>query len=647
MQSKATNFSSDEATHMITKLKRRFGEVIDPTRTLVRAVIEATRMLWSTGTGLATAAMGLSLSVGLLSIATGVTIAVAVGAVSVYVGHPDPIHRSDLIAALVAFGAIFTLSLLMAPVSEVIERHIARTVEGRIQRRVMDASMTPVGIRHLEEPEMRRTFLAARDVSMYGYTTGNVVNALGPVISDRFTLLGYLIVLLITYWPLGLILGALTVVNQVEMEAGMIRMLGGSRFTLSLEKPSYVRDLTISPGFGKELRIFGLSSWLDKRYRDTLFDALRGTRGRSAPKEINTRLAIVLVVDAAVAAGGLYWLSHLATKGSIAVWGVVFGALAIRALTPKFNLSDGYLSIGLGIFDRVRGVELATAGLSQGISIGALEIPAPHLIRFDQVEFSYDPSLPPVLRGVSFDLRAGESLAIVGENGVGKTTLVKLLCKFYQPTGGRILIDGLDLNSLDVESWREQLAVLFQEFLRYEFSAADNVRFGRWNSEHPIEDALRISNSDEFVDSLPAGRDTVLSSKYPGGHDLSGGQWQRIALARALFAVETGAHVLVLDEPTAELDVRAEASFHQQLLKLTGGSLDRALITLLISHRFSTVRNADRIIVLSQGTVVEEGSHEDLVSHAGLYAEMFASQAVRYRDAAASTDLDIDAQLAE
>jgi ATP-binding cassette subfamily B protein len=235
-----------------------------------------------------------------------------------------------------------------------------------------------------------------------------------------------------------------------------------------------------------------------------------------------------------------------------------------------------------------------------------------------------------VLRQLDLEFPAGTSTAVVGLNGAGKTTLVKLLCGLYQPTSGRISVDGADLEEFDVRSWQRRLAVIYQDYVRYELDAAANIGLGapgHLGDTKALERAIEWAGATEVTAALPDGLATVLSSRYSGGVDLSGGQWQRIALARALFAVQGGASVLLLDEPTAQLDARAEVAFFDRFLELT-----RGLTTVIISHRFSTVRRADRIVVLDGGRITERGSHEELMAAGGQYAELFKLQARRFAD---------------
>jgi len=278
-----------------------------------------------------------------------------------------------------------------------------------------------------------------------------------------------------------------------------------------------------------------------------------------------------------------------------------------------------------------RALAASPAGGGAGMAAG---LPA-QAVRFEGVRFRYAGRADDVLAGLDLEIPAGRSLAIVGDNGAGKTTLVKLLVRLYDPDEGHITVDGRDLHNIEPLAWRQRVAAVFQDFVRYELSAADNVGFGAPRRQHE-RDALRRAAARagalDLIESLPKGWETILSPRYEGGVDLSGGQWQRIALARALFAVEAGARVLILDEPTAALDVRAEADLFDRFLSITQG-----LTTILVSHRFSTVRRADRIVVLDGGRVVEQGTHDELLVAGGRYAHMFLLQAGRFGSAVAKT----------
>jgi len=250
-------------------------------------------------------------------------------------------------------------------------------------------------------------------------------------------------------------------------------------------------------------------------------------------------------------------------------------------------------------------------------------------IRFEGVSFVYPGSDRKVLDRLDLDIVAGSSIALVGENGAGKTTLIKLLCRFYDPTEGRVTVDGVDVRELDLEDYRSRLAVIFQDFVHYQLSARDNVGFGALASagdEAVLRQAAARVGILEQLDALPDGWDTPLAREF-GGVDLSGGEWQRVALARAMMGqLGRDADLLVLDEPTASLDVRVENELYGHF-----ADLSRGRTTLLVSHRFSTVRMAGRIVLLAGGRVVEDGSHESLVAAGGRYAELYEIQASHYR----------------
>jgi ATP-binding cassette subfamily B protein len=273
--------------------------------------------------------------------------------------------------------------------------------------------------------------------------------------------------------------------------------------------------------------------------------------------------------------------------------------------------------------DSVRAISAALPGKHNPAGLPRQEI------CFEHVSFAYPDSTRVIFDDLNLRIEAGRSLAIVGENGAGKTTLVKLLARLYEPTVGRITVDGTDLRELEPAAWHQRIAAVFQDFAQFELSAYDNVAFGALRAAddlQAVERATEQAGATDFIRRLPQGWSTPLSRELTHGSQLSGGEWQRLALARALFAVRAGAGVLILDEPTASLDVRGEAEVYQRFLDLT-----RGVTTIVISHRFSTVRRADRIVVIEGGQVVESGSHAELLDfRGGRYAQMYTLQAARF-----------------
>jgi ATP-binding cassette subfamily B protein len=245
--------------------------------------------------------------------------------------------------------------------------------------------------------------------------------------------------------------------------------------------------------------------------------------------------------------------------------------------------------------------------------------------RFENVTFSYPGNARRVLDRFNLSIEPGERIALIGENGQGKTTIVKLLTRLYDPADGRILLDGIDLREYGIEELHREIGVIFQDFMRYEMTARQNIAVGRIDlaEDGEIRRAARKSLADAVISRLPAGYEQLLGRRFESGVDLSGGEWQKVALARAYLR---DAQLLILDEPTASLDARSEYEVFQRFAELTEGKM-----ALLISHRFSTVRMADRIVVLDEGRIVEQGSHGQLMASGGRYAGMFELQASSYR----------------
>jgi ATP-binding cassette subfamily B protein len=348
----------------------------------------------------------------------------------------------------------------------------------------------------------------------------------------------------------------------------------------------------------------------------------------------------VVLATYALAAGTLGWAADH-HEISLRTLATMLPMLPTSMLVGSITMADFSLAQMLASVPDLDALTSALRDRAQPADPSVRALPAAGLprrcVRFEAVSFAYPARREPVLTELDLELPFGESLGLVGVNGAGKTTLVTLLARMREPTAGLITVDGVAMSELDERAWQRQVAVVYQDFARFPFSAAENVGLFADGPPDParLARAAERARAAEVIDRLPQGWDTVLSPHYEGGVGLSGGQWQRIALARALYAVEGGARVLVLDEPTAQLDVRAEAEFYDRFLELTAG-----VTSIVISHRFGSVRRAHRIAVLDGGRIAELGSHDELLAASGRYAEMFRLQAERFAEAPSGRESD-------
>jgi ATP-binding cassette, subfamily B, bacterial len=395
----------------------------------------------------------------------------------------------------------------------------------------------------------------------------------------------------------------------------------------------YLRYIGASDISAKELKLFGLSDFLVGRY-GRLSDEFY-----QANKSLAVRRSVVSTLLAAVGTLGYYGayaviiyltvVGHQSRAGPFTIGVLTFLAGSFR---QSRDLIQRVLLSLSQVFEQSLYLEDLFSFLDIEPSIrlqpGARQVPVPigTGFAFEGVGFKYPGSEHWAVRGLDFSLSPGERLALVGENGAGKTTLVKLLARLYDPTEGRILLDGVDLKEYDVESLRRNVGVIFQDFVKYDFVLKENIavgNIGRLADEPAIHTAAERSLADGVAQRLAGRYDQMLGKRFEGGVDLSGGEWQKVALARAYMR---DAQLLILDEPTAALDARAEYEVFLRFSELTKGRM-----AVLISHRFSTVRMADRILVLKNGQLVEQGTHEALVALGGLYSELFHLQAAGYR----------------
>ena len=565
--------------------------------------------------GLALAWWSLLLLRGLLPALFAVAMGGLVAAVQKGEGLAEP---------LATVGVVFVLLQVLAPVHQAVSANLGSRVAAWLYDRLTEASVRPPGMGHLEDPELASDLTVARefDRGMTGPPMHINMEFIAAQLSQTLVglacaglLFGY------TWWAPLLLGGAWLMTHRLLRESAVWRDRNTPQVREAQRHAEYAYRLAVDPPAAKELRLFGLKDWVMERFvaRRTLLHDLqyRATRLREMP---------------------LVWSVLLVTAANV----LVFWSLASAARSGRIDLSQvivfaqaavGVSAIAFGglswVLDGAAAPVVAVLRLGPAMAErGALPAPsAPRRadglpareIRFRGVTFAYPGSGRKVLDGFDLTVPAGSSLAIVGQNGAGKTTLAKLLCRLYDPQGGAIEVDGVDLCQFDIDSWRSRIAAVFQDFVRFELPLRDNVApFGA------PDDVVQAALADAGAARL-ATLDTPLARGYEDGTDLSGGQWQRVALARALAAVRMGAGLVLLDEPTAQLDVRGEAAIFDRLLAAT-----RKVTTILISHRFSTVRHADRICVLEHGRVIELGTHDELMALGGRYRTMFDLQASRF-----------------
>lgn len=607
---------------------------------------------WVATTALARAFPGLVLLWTLLIGLTGALPAVFALLVAQVVTQLPPAIRDGFTSSaghalaftLAAVASVLLADALVSAARGFVQTDLYRRYEEYLLARVMRAALAPAGMELFEEPDLAGRL--DKVAMLANLDPGDLVDGLGAKWSIRVQGLASM-VLVATVWPLAAVaVGAVWLLVGWRLQADY-RLLEAEGGSLAMRRAGYLKQVAIMPSWAKELRIFGLVDWLVdgyRRHRMMVIDQMADARQLSR-RTWTLTLTAVIVSNFAV----LLWAAHSLIDGSLtagAVTVLVQGLAGMAMLANQegdlligwgasripdvINVENGVASLLHGQRTPVGGPGATTVDLHTGGDLDGLPRQS---IQFEQVSFTYPGRTDAVCKELDLTIPAGQSLAIVGLNGAGKTTLAKLLTGLETPQSGRISVDGVDLADIDVTSWRRTVAAIFQDFVHYQLPAVDNIGFGAIDQLHATdahtqaEQAAARAGAAAILDQLPNGLGTPLSATFTGGVDLSGGQWQRIALARAMRAVAAGARLLILDEPSAHLDVRAEADLYDRFLDLTHG-----LTTIVISHRFSTVRRADRIIVLDGGQVIEDGSHDELLAIHGNYARLFNRQASHYID---------------
>jgi ATP-binding cassette subfamily B protein len=589
-------------------------------------------LLPAAGKPLVAAGVLLNVTIGLLPLVFIVAMGVLLHRLS---AQPQTVRWAGIAPVFAVAVAGFVLQQALAPFQAGVGEVIARRIDQHCIDRLMTATLRDAPIATLERPESLDLLAGARFAfAREAISPGEGAAALLPLMARYLQLAGSVTLIAVVLSPIP---AALIGVTALATRFGVRGTLG--RFAQLWEslgrqqrRVSYLRGLATTAAAAKEVRLLGLLPWLRGRLRRDTMAGLEPLWAGSRKLQFwpFVWLAVVGLIGGATALG---LLASAAAGGGVSVLSF---AVALQAvLIPMrfgvhFPECDVQTQYGILSLQALEKFEAELADGHRAVPPGTAAAVAPqHAIRFENVSFRYTDDGPWVLHDLDLEIPAGRSTALVGLNGAGKTTLIKLLARLYEPTRGRITVDGQDLSAVDPRLWQDQLSLIFQDYVRYELTAAENIGLGfprLLTDEAAILAAAQRAGATKVLDTLPDPLRTPLSPRYPGGQDLSGGQWQRIALARAMLAVRGGASVMVLDEPAAQLDIRAEAELFDRIITGAG-----KVTCVLVSHRFATVRHADLIVVVEHGRVVEQGDHATLLDLGGRYAELFELQARRFR----------------
>ena len=529
---------------------------------------------------------------------------------------------------------LLAASLIASPVLQPFSYYFSTGYYYRFIRQtsqsLMRASLQPAGIEHLESPKFKNLY---EHVSMNSWQLANLL-LMASEIGVQLLSAGVAAVVLART-------DAVLIIPLVAAVATGLLSARARKKAIERQRPamqhSRVADalalLGTQHAAAKDLRMFGLADWLlgrHRRARNEVVRTLIGAEARTVPAG-----AFVGVLQALLLGGGLLLLVQRAAERGTSAAGVVLAAVLFRNALSSVESLGAYNSILTGTtFFAKRFLWLMR--YDAPVVARPDPVPVPERltdgIRLEGVSFSYPETEREILNDASVLLPAGSTVALVGDNGAGKSTIVKLLLRFYDPTEGRITVDGVDLRDLDVQQWRQRSSGALQDYVKFELLAGQSIGVGRLDQIEERE-AVRLAavggGAAPVIEALPDQYDTQLGRTFPDGTDLSEGQWQKVAISRAQMRTEP--LLVVLDEPTAALDARSEHDLFERYAEMAKAGRERGAVTVLVSHRFSTVQMADLIVVIDDGRVIEHGSHDDLLAAGGRYAELYGLQAQRYR----------------
>ncbi len=581
------------------------------------------RLVWESSPAIIVWGCGLRVAAGVIPLATLAVTKWIIDAVVDVVAKKQPMPHAfwwyvGLEFAFASAGTIFTRAIVYCDtlLSDRYVRYISIRVMEHASRMDLATYEDPSFHDRLERARVQATDRLV------------MIQALGNLLQQAITTATLAAsILFFSPWILALLIAFVIPAFLGDTHFAFLGYALNFRLTPIRRELDYLRTVGASKDSAKELKLFCLSSFLKKRFQK-LSDEVCELNNELAGRKMRVGTVLSLLTTLG------YYSAY-----AYVIYETIIGAISVGTLTFLTGAIAGASTNIQSMFSTFSGIADQALFLSDLIAFFQVRptiqspphaLPAPRPIRMgfelDKVSFAY-PGVPRrVLSEISLRIEPGERIALIGENGEGKTTLVKLLTRLYDPCAGRVLLDGVDLREYDLEDLYGQIGVVFQDFFRYDMTAADNIAVGKIGEINPpslIAAAAIKSGADKVIGKLPQGYQQILGRRFDGGVDLSGGEWQKLALARAYLR---DAQLLILDEPTASLDARSEHEVFQRFAELTEGKM-----ALLISHRFSTVRMADRILVLEGGQVVEQGSHHQLMTIGGRYSEMFDMQAANYR----------------